>query len=587
MTDEQDGQPRRQPIDSPTVMGPSAGHLHGPAPEEPTLPATRPEEPDAPPSTPSSNPPENRAGAQDEPSHTEAAPPTNPSDEPTLGAPEHPAAPQNEPTHTEAAPPTNPRDEPPLGAPKHPTAPRDETTLAEAAPPTNPRDEPTLGAPAQPEHPAAPRDELTVADPNAPAFTPHDEPTLASPAPAPNWPDVPEAAAPVADAASATPPSTWSSNPPRDVPTPPPNWPNPPETAPPVNDAAPATWSSSPPTPTWPDGPTVATPIDEITLPDAAPDGPTMAVVDESPTTTGPTVASWPLDELLPPPPTDLVWRPDTPEPPPSARRPGYYIALGASVVLVVALIAVAALATVMRPTRDVAGTARPTQGIPDITAPSTEPPVTTSTQPPRQGAADHPLSTSDARMADATCALPRFDLADDRQAAFYAAAKICADDAWRGVLEEAGLQATVEVVTVTSPVATRSCGEITPDSPATQCDGTVYMTPAHLRDAEQNGRYPGRYFGVFLREYASALQFTTGLSELAATEDDAETRLAQQATCMAGIASGAMANRGAVDANITGEISDRLSSVDAPPDAKAMLDKGSQERTLQACNTW
>jgi hypothetical protein len=523
MTDEQDGQPRRQPIDGPTVMGPSTGHLHGPAPEEPTLPATEPDKPATPPSTPSNNP----------------------RDEPTLGEP---------------APPENP------------AAPQDEPTLANTAPPTNPRDEPTLGEPAPPDNPAAPRDEPTLADPNAPASTPHDEPTLAAPTPTPNWPNAPETAAPVADAAPATPPSTWSSSPPPDVPAPATNWPNTPPNE---------------PTPAWSDGPTVATPIDETTLPDAAPDGPTMAVVDESPTTTGPTVASWPLDELLPPPPTDLVWRPDTPEPPPPARRPAYYIALGASVVLVVALIAVAALATVVRPTREVAGTARPTQAIPDITAPSTEPPVTTPSQQPREGPADHPLSTSGARMADATCALPRFDLADDRQAAFYAAAKTCADDAWRGVLAEAGLQATVEVVTVTSPVATRSCGEITPDSPATQCDGTVYMTPAHLRDAEQNGRYPGRYFGVFLREYAGALQFTTGLSELAATEDDAETRLAQQATCLAGIASGAMANRGAVDANITGEISDRLSSVDAPPDAKAMLDKGSQERTLSACNTW
>jgi hypothetical protein len=310
-----------------------------------------------------------------------------------------------------------------------------------------------------------------------------------------------------------------------------------------------------------------------------------MAVVDESPTTTGPTVASWPLDELLPPPPTDLVWRPDTPEPPPPARRPAYYVALGAAVVLVVALIAAAALATVVRPTREVAGTAEPTQAIPDITG--SAPPTSAPTEQPQESPADHPLSTSTARMADATCALPRFDLADDRQAAFYAAAKTCADSAWRGVLDEAGLRATIEVVTVTGPVQTRSCGEITPDRPSTQCDGTVYMTPAHLRDTEQNGRYPGRYFGVFLREYARALQFATGLSELAATTDDAEAKLAQQAICMAGIASGAMANRGAVDANITGEISDRLTSVDAPPDAKAMLDKGFQERTLKSCDTW
>ncbi|MFI7673943.1 hypothetical protein [Actinophytocola sp. NPDC049390] len=417
MTEEQDG-PRRPPVDGPTVMGPSTGHLHGPTPQEPTLPA------DA------------TAGADEEP------------------------------------------------------------TLPEPTPPPTFPDGPTV---------ATSIDEATLAEPTAPATT-------------------------------------------------------------------------------WPYGPTMGTPV---VIP-AEPDEPTAAVVDESPTTTGPTVASWPLDELLPPPPTDLVWRPDTPEPPPRPHHPAYYIALGAAVVLVVALVAAAALATVVRPTRQVAGTARPAQAIPEITTPSTEPPTTT-TPPPRRpdGPADHPLSTSTARMADATCALPRFDLPDEAQAAFYTAAKTCADDAWGGVLAEAGLDGRVEVVTVTDTVRTSSCGEITPESPATQCDGTVYMTPAHLRDTERNGRYPGRYFGVFLREYARALQFTTGLAETAADVDGAEERLARQATCMAGIASGAMANRGAVDANITGEIGDRLSSVDAPPDAKAWLDKGAQARTLDACNTW
>lgn len=444
MTEDQDGSPTRRPIDGPTVMGPSAGSLHGPAPEEPTLPAA------------------------------------------------------------------------------------EETTLP--------------------------------------------EPAASGPLPAP----------------PAAPPRSWQDGPTAATPL---NEPTEPSTTPP----APATSS-----PAWPDGPTVATPLNQPTWADsptaaipsnepADPDGPTTAVVDESPTTTGPTVGSWPFDELLPAPPTDLVWRPDVPDPPPPPRRPGYYVALGASVVLVVALIAAAALATVTRPTREVAGTAKPTQALPEITAPSTEAPPTSSApaKDPLAEVAAHPLSSSTARMADATCALPRFDLPDDRQAAFYTAAKTCADDAWRGVLAEAGLDGRVEVVTVTSPVRAGSCGEITPDSPSTQCDGTVYMTPARLRDTEQNGRYPGRYLGVFLREYARALQFTTGLSELAAEVDGAETRLAQQATCLAGVASGAMANRGAVDANITGEISDRLSGVDAPPDAKALLDKGFEERTLAACNTW
>lgn len=530
MTDDQDGRPRRQAVDGPTVMGPSTGHLHGPAPEEPTIPAA---------TTPDADPP---------PAGTRSA---TPRDEPTP-APNAPALPDDE--RTIADPPATP----PAGTR---SATRDEPTLAGPSTPTaTPSDEPTIAAP-----PA-------TAPTGSPA-TPQDEPTLAdsASASAANWPVAPvqhhepAVAAPAPPTSASNPPATPNDEPTLPEPRPTGTWPGTPATA-------------------WPDEPTVAAPVDEVTVPDR-PDDPTMAVVDESPTTTGPTVASWPLDELLPPPPTDLVWRPDTPEPPPAPRRPAYYVALGGSVVLVVALIAVAVLVTVVRPAREVAGTARPTQAIPDITG--SAPPPTTTTVQPQAGPAEHPLSTSTARMADATCALPRFDLADDRQAAFYAAAKTCADDAWRGVLDEAGLTAAVEVVTVTGPVRTASCGEITPASPASQCDGTVYMTPAHLRDTEGNGRYPGRYFGVFLREYARALQFTTGLSELAATVDDAEVRLAQQATCMAGIASGAMANRGAVDANITGEISDRLSSVDGPPEAKALLDKGFEERNLSACNVW
>lgn len=470
MTDNEEAPPqRRPPVDGPTAMGPSTGHLHGPPPAEPTVPAT-PDQSDEP--------------TLPEPSATPAA---TPDDEPTL--PESAAA--------EASP----------GFPDGPT-------VATPRPPAPFSDGPTV---------ATPVDEVTIA-----------EPTVATPPPPATWPYDPSVATP----------------------------------APPA---------------TWPYGPTMDTPV----ATPAAPDEPTAAVADDEPTTTGPTVASWPLDELLPPPPTDLVWRPDTPPPPPPRRNPAYYIALGAAVVLVVALVAAAALATVMRPTRAVAGTAKAPQAVPEITAPSTEAPPATTTEQQQDSPAEHPLSASTARMADATCALPRFDLPDASQAAFFAAAKTCADDAWRPVLAEAGLEGNVEVVTVTSPVQTDSCGEITADSPSTQCDGTVYMTPAHLRDVEKNGRYPGRYFGVFLREYARALQFATGLAELAANTDGADDRLARQATCLAGIASGAMANRGAVDANITGEISARLSSVDAPQDAKAWLDKGFQARTLDACNTW
>ena len=162
---------------------------------------------------------------------------------------------------------------------------------------------------------------------------------------------------------------------------------------------------------------------------------------------------------------------------------------------LVVGLVALAAFVSVARPRQEVAGDAVGRGGVPEITTSSAAaPPPTTSTTGagPFAELAAQPLSSATARMPDATCSLPRFDPADDRQADFYAAAKACADAAWRPVLSEAGLEGDVTVVTLTGPAQTQSCGELTPTSPPTQCDGIVYLTPAYLRDTEQNGRYPG-----------------------------------------------------------------------------------------------
>lgn len=345
------------------------------------------------------------------------------------------------------------------------------------------------------------------------------------------------------------------------------------------------------------DGPTVAEPF--VAPGVAGPDEPTT--VRDDPTTTGPTVGGWPLDLFESAPPDVLVWQPDSAPPaqPAARRNPGYYLALGAAVVLVVGLVAFAALVTVKRPTQTVAGSG--SAAIPVVTSsdeptPTSETTTTTTSDVPGNPYAElaaHPLSTETTRMPDATCALPRFDPADDKQAAFYDAAKVCADAAWQPVLRAAGLDdAQVKLVTVTSPQSTPSCGDLTPTSPPTECEGTVYMTPAYLRDTEQNGRYPGKYFGVFLREYARALQFTAGLDQLAAavpngSAADIDTKLDQQATCLAGVAGGSMSGRGAVDANITDEIHQRLTTVDAPPDAQSLLDKGFQQRTPAACNTW
>jgi hypothetical protein len=357
------------------------------------------------------------------------------------------------------------------------------------------------------------------------------------------------------------------------------------------------------PTPEPTDDPDLTRPVDD----------PTVSMGSDSPTMTGPTVGSWPFDQ------TDLAMPAETGpaglrfEPHPSfddrnvREGPGlgYYILVAAAILVILGMVAAIGFLAVSQPVRQVAGAAVPAS---DLQPPATVPP-TTSTQrstvssapptptDPLVPLAEHPLSTSDVAMAAATCALTRFDPADDRQAVFYQEAKVCADAAWQAVLPAAGLpSARVELVIVRGGDATTPCGTtVKPTDPPTQCRASVYLTPAYLRDTEQNGRYPGRYLGVFLREYARAIQDATGITALyngarsqpGASTIDLDNRLAQQATCLAGMASGAMAGQGAVDTNITNEIRDRLTSVDAPPAAETWLDKGFQTRQLASCNTW
>lgn len=328
----------------------------------------------------------------------------------------------------------------------------------------------------------------------------------------------------------------------------------------------------------------------------------TVAFGADPPTVAGPTVASWSLDDLLREPPP--VWHAG-PHPsfggPRPARGAGYYVSLTVAVLLVLGLVGLLTFLSVNRPVSRVAGSATglPIPELPSPTNSTPAPRPSTSSPPPADDPlaelAQHPLSSSDAAMAPLSCVLPRFDPADAAQAAFYQASKVCADAGFGGLLPAAGLPAApIPVLTVQGGPTDTPCGRVEPTSPATQCQGTVYMTPARLRDGEGLGRYPGKYFGVFLREYAEAVQYATGLTELverAKQEPDApgdlDERRAQQATCLAGIASGAMAGLGAVDTNITNEIRQRLTSVDAPPDAQAWLDKGFQSHQPTSCNTW
>jgi len=335
----------------------------------------------------------------------------------------------------------------------------------------------------------------------------------------------------------------------------------------------------------------------------------TAFVGGETPTTTGPTVGAWPYDESeqatereLP---SDLVWHatplPVAEQPPQEMRPLGYYLSLVAAVLVVIAVVGAVTVLTLNRPTRAVAGepaAAGPAIPTPDptTTEQSSEPPPP-STQPSAlDELAENDLSTLDRAMAPYACSLPTFRPPDTDQEAFYMAAEMCLDAAWDTLYPDIGADETgITVVAVIGQPQPTICGDIAPTDPATTCGGVVYMTPAHLRDSEGNDRYPGRYLGVLLREYAEAVQDHHGIRDAydeakedpEASEAELSQRLNAQATCLAGVTAGAMANQGSVDANIASEIRARLTSVDAPRDAGSWYDMGFQSRTPARCNTW
>lgn len=339
------------------------------------------------------------------------------------------------------------------------------------------------------------------------------------------------------------------------------------------------------------------------------PEGPTVWAdpVDQagSSPADGPAVAAWSLDDLMRESaggPAQLreprvVYSIADKEEPPRRRGGGSVLSLTAAVLIVVGVVGGLVLLTMQRPVRAVAGDATGVP-VPALPPPSESGPQSTTPPPegdPLAALAAHALSTSTAAMEPVTCPLPRFDTSDATQAAFYEAAKVCADDGFNSMLRAAGMDAAqIPVVTVQNGPVNTPCGAVAPDAPPRQCKGTVYMTPARLRDGEGLGLFPGKYFGVFLRTYASAVQYATGVTGLydkaeaaPGASGDLAARLNQQATCLAGVAAGAMSGRGSVDENITGEIRARLTTTDDPPAAATWLTKGFDARQPAACNTW
>lgn len=334
----------------------------------------------------------------------------------------------------------------------------------------------------------------------------------------------------------------------------------------------------------------------------------TVFVGGDTPTTTGPTVGAWPYDESAQETerdlPGDLIWQ-STPlptyEPPRETRPIGYYLSLAVAVLVVIAAVGALTVLTLNRPTRAVAGSptatgpAVPTAD-PTTTEQSSEPPPPSTEPSALDELAENDLSTNDQAVAPHACSLPTFRPPDADQEAFYLAAEVCVDAVWNSLYPDIGAEDTGIVVTsvIGEPDET-TCGAVAPTDPSTNCGTTVYMTPAHLRDAEGNDRYPGRYLGVLLREYAEAVQDSRGILDAykeakedpEASEAELDQRLNAQATCLAGVTAGALADQGSVDANIVSEIRARLTTVDAPRDADSWYDKGFQSRTPSSCNTW
>ena len=117
--------------------------------------------------------------------------------------------------------------------------------------------------------------------------------------------------------------------------------------------------------------------------------------------------------------PDELIWQAGHPSWCRLPASPAYYISLGAAVVIVVGLLAFAAIVTVKRPQQAVAGS-RFRGGSFDHH--HFEPGATADhhVDSGRAGTvaelAAHPLSSATVRMPNATCALPRFDPADDHR---------------------------------------------------------------------------------------------------------------------------------------------------------------------------
>lgn len=233
---------------------------------------------------------------------------------------------------------------------------------------------------------------------------------------------------------------------------------------------------------------------------------------------------------------------------------------------------------------------------------------VSVADQPQTQGVSyagfeDHPLQ-ADLRMPDVTCTLPEFERTEAGLGAYYTALTACLDQAWRPVLQKAGVPpSSPAVVTANDPVS--ACEWLDDeDFKAFYCgaDATMYLPVDRMTEWDVGRPYD--HLGTVAHEYAHHVQAIGGLFDTAYQEWgdlpadspvalDISRRLELQANCFAGVFIGSAADRGSIprpvaSGAVEGFVYSTLVSTHGSQRNQAdWAVRGYRERTLSACDTW
>ncbi|GAA2697659.1 MULTISPECIES: neutral zinc metallopeptidase [Actinosynnema] len=223
----------------------------------------------------------------------------------------------------------------------------------------------------------------------------------------------------------------------------------------------------------------------------------------------------------------------------------------------------------------------------------------------------DHPLLTSDRRLAAVTCELPAFGTGDEELAAFYRAGVVCLDRAWEPVLAEAGLPFATPELNTGPELADGPCGAApsADEAVAYYCGSnrTVYMPTARLRAPGGGGDRASSHLATLAHEYGHHVQALAGvlragnrrIAEAGETDPaglEMSRRLELQANCFAGLFLAAASGRGSVGTGLAEDaVDDFRYAIAEPPERNSHGSPGNQDAWARAgfgggtsaCNTF